>query len=277
MGGRNRAGFRRESRLADMSAAVVVTGAASGIGAAITARLDRAGWSVVLVDQDEAGLQDVAARLTGLSKVVSGDVRDAATHERAALEARGLGPLMGWVNCAGVSRPTPLLECTEDDLRAVFDVNFAGTVWGCASAVRAMLAQPESGAIVNISSVHGIRAYPDHPLYEASKAAIDALTRSVGVTYADQGVRCTAVAPGGVLTPALQASIDSAANPAGALDELLDMVPAGRLAAAAEIAEIVLFLLSPSASYITAQTIVADGAMTSHLGFRTGDDTKRSE
>jgi NAD(P)-dependent dehydrogenase (short-subunit alcohol dehydrogenase family) len=257
--------------------AVVVTGAASGIGMAIARRMVRDHSAVVLVDRDADRLADVASALGGSTITVAGDVRDRATHDLAAAAALELGGLRGWVNCAGVSRPTPLLECTDADVHDIVDANFGGSLWGCAAAVRALLAEGRPGAIVNVSSVHGRRAYPDHALYEASKAAIEALTRSVGVTYAGDGIRCNAVAPGGVATPALQASISSAADPDGALAELLTEIPVGRLAAVDEIAEVVHFLLSDASAYVTAQTIVADGAMTSHLGFRTDPLTRRSE
>lgn len=258
-----------------MTSVVVVTGAASGIGDAVSRRLVADGHAVVAVDWNATDAHEDSDG-PGRAVRLTGDVRDRETHEAAARIAAELGVLTGWVNCAGVSRPSPLLELTDSDLHDLFDVNFRGCLWGSRAAVESMRASGAGGSIVNVSSVHGRRAYPDYVLYEASKAAIEALTRSVAVTYAAEAIRCNAVAPGGVETPALRASLDSAADPAAALAELTEMIPAGRLAGAAEVADAVSFLLGPGSTYVTAQTLVVDGGMTSHVGFRESEAARRT-
>lgn len=253
----------------------VVTGAGSGIGRAIAERLHADGWAVALVDRDEPAVQTVAAGLGDGAAWVSGDVADRRTHQRAAESAVALGPLAGWVNCAGVTRPCGLPQLTEGEAAATIDVNLYGTLWGTQAAVGHWLAAGTGGALVNISSVHGRRAYPDHAVYEMTKAAIEALTRNVGVSHAVDGIRANAVAPGGVRTPALEESLASALDPAAAMAELTDFIPAGRLAEAAEVAAVVAFLLSDQAGYISGQTLVVDGAMTTHIGFRADAEAKR--
>lgn len=250
----------------------VVTGAASGIGKAIAARLQADGRALVLVDRDPR-LTDIAAAWDAIAVV--GDTADPATHQRAA-DAAGL-TLAAWVNCAGVTRPSALIELTRDEAEATIEPNLYGTLWGCQAAVASWLRWGIRGAIVNISSVHGRRAYPNHAVYEMTKAAIEALTRNLAVSHAADGIRVNAVAPGAVLTPALADSIDSAADPDAAVAELVDLIPAGRLAEPSEIAEAVAFLLSDKAGYVTGQTLVVDGGMTVHIGFEESDAARRTK
>lgn len=260
-----------------MSAAVsaVVTGAGSGIGRAVAERLHREGWAVVVVDLDPVSAARVATELGDGAVWLAGDVAEPRTHQRALEEALALGRLAGWVNCAGVTRPGALPTLTPEDAAATIDVNLYGTLWGTRAAVTHWTTAGGGGALVNISSVHGRRAYPDHAVYEMTKAAIEALTRNVAVSHAADGIRANAVAPGGVRTPALEDSLASAADPAAALAELTDLIPAGRLAEPEEVSATVAFLLSSEASYLTGQTLVVDGAMTVHIGFAAEQEAKR--
>ena len=257
------------------AASAVVTGAGSGIGRAIAQRLHHEGWAVVLVDLDAASLAEATNALVSGATAVCGDVADQRTHQLALEAALALGPLDAWVNCAGLTRPCPLPALTAEVAAATIDVNLYGTLWGTRTAVAHWVAQGVGGAVVNISSVHGRRAYPDHAVYEMSKAAIEALTRNVAVSYAAAGIRANAVAPGAVRTPALARSLDSAPDPAAALAELTEFIPAGRLADPSEVAAAVAFLLSAESAYLTGQTLVVDGAMTAHIGFTADPAAKR--
>jgi NAD(P)-dependent dehydrogenase (short-subunit alcohol dehydrogenase family) len=254
----------------------VVTGAGSGIGRAIARRLHDDGRAVVLVDRNAAALAEAVAEFGPRASAVTGDVAQADTHQRALVAAREWGRLDAWVNCAGLTRPCPLPQLTADEAAISVDANLYGTLWGTQTAVAHWVEQGVGGAIVNISSVHGQRAYPDHAVYEMTKAAIEALTRNVAVSYAAAGIRANTVAPGGVITPALSESLASAPDPQAALAELTGFTPAGRLAEAAEVAAVVAFLLSDEAGYIAGQTLVVDGAMTAHIGFAATPEARRS-
>lgn len=255
----------------------VVTGAASGIGRAIATRLHQDGRAVVLVDIDPDALSTAAAELGAAVATVVGDVADPSTHHHALAAAVELGHLDAWVNCAGITRSHPLPTLSPADAGPIIDANLYGTLWGTRTAVAHWVGCAEPGAIVNISSVHGRRAYPDHAVYEMTKAAIEALTRNVGVSYAAARIRANAVAPGAIRTPALDDSIASAVDPVAAAAELTEFIPAGRLGDSAEVAAVVAFLLSDQASYLTAQTIVVDGAMTAHIGFDPDPNAKRPQ
>jgi NAD(P)-dependent dehydrogenase (short-subunit alcohol dehydrogenase family) len=257
------------------AASAVVTGAGSGIGRAIAERLHRDGWAVVLVDLDHAAVHEATGALGGDATAVIGDVASPRTHQLALDAALALSPLGAWVNCAGVTRPCSLPALTAEEAAATIDVNLYGTLWGTQAAVTHWLTRTDGGALVNISSVHGRRAYPDHAVYEMTKAAIEALTQNVAVSHAADGIRANAVAPGGVRTPALEQSLSSAGDPAAALAELTDFIPTGRLAEPSEVAATVAFLLSQESAYLTGQTLVIDGAMTAHIGFATDPEAKR--
>lgn len=250
-----------------MTDIVVVTGAGSGLGLGILERLTADGVLVVAVDRDVASLREIieSSSLAGV-RMVEGDVRELATHERAVAAAAELdGQLTGWVNCAGVTLVQPLIEATDAIVTQLVEVNQLGTYWGCVAAVRAFLASGESGSVVNISSIHGSHAHPGHGAYEMTKAATEALARSVAVEYGRDGIRANSVAPGAVETPALLASIASAEDPQARRAQLISQAPLGRVATTADIAAVVAFLLSKDASFVTGQTVGVDGGWSASL------------
>src|SRR5262245_19267787 len=161
-----------------MDRSVVVTGAGQGIGRACFDRLVADGWFVVGIELDEelaAGLESIPA---GSGAVVRGDVAERSTHLNAAALAREHVPLAGWVNNAGIATRGTLHRPDVEAMRRVLDVNLGGTMWGCGAAAAAFAEQRSGGAIVNISSIHGRRSFANHAAYDASKGAIDALTRN---------------------------------------------------------------------------------------------------
>jgi NAD(P)-dependent dehydrogenase (short-subunit alcohol dehydrogenase family) len=255
------AGERRRS--------LVVTGASSGIGQSIALRLAGDGWAVVLVGRDESRLAaavETIGAAGGVGSACSGDVGDRNVHARALAAALALGPLGGWVNCAGITIRNGLTHLSEDATEAMIRANQLGSLWGCEAAVGHFVASGTPGAIVNMSSVHGTHAYPEHTVYEMTKAAVEALTRSVAVTYAAHGVRANAVAPGAIRTPALDATFASAPDPVAAEGFLARRSPINRIAEPDEVASVVSFLLSDQASYVSGQTIAIDGGWTAALG-----------
>ena len=253
-----------------MQPVVVITGAASGIGKGIANKMAN-GYSLVLVDVNSAPLDVVAEeiRKKGVTvSVVAGDVSLRETHRKSVAEASKIGTLTGWVNCAGIGGVFPLHDLPENptDVMIVLEVNQIGTLWGCAEAVKSLTDSKVSGSIVNISSVHGRRAYLDHAVYEMTKAAIDALTRNVAVVYGPYGIRANSVAPGAVMSEAMEKSFVDAPDPLGRRQFLEMTTPLKRIAETSEIAEVVEFLISPRSSYLTGQSICVDGGWTASLG-----------
>lgn len=255
----------------------IVTGAASGIGRGIAIRLAEE-YQVILVDLNPTTLPAVEKELKDAGKTVFsvlGDVSLRQTHHRARTLAEEHGLLTAYVNCAGWTRGAAMHNFPNDPkvLEELIGVNQIGTFWGCAEAVNSYTTNMTKGAIVNISSVHGRRAWPDHAVYEMTKAAVDSLTRNVAVSYGPFGIRCNAVAPGAIMTPALAQSFLDAPDPKARRQSLELLTPLKRIGEPSEIAETVLFLLSDRASYISGQSLGVEGGWTSALGTPEIDET----
>lgn len=242
---------------------VVVSGAGRGIGLGIATVLAAEGWTVVGVDN--SAFADTPCAVT-----VTGDTRDQTVHREAAAAARDLAPLTGWVNNAGITRETPLHELADPEVAAtvneVIDINGRGYLWGSAIAVESFLAQDLPGAIVNISSIHGRAAWVNHAAYEFTKGGVDAMTRSLAVSYGHKGIRANAVAPGRIRTEAIDRWITEASDPAARQRDLDSGPPLERMGTPAEIGEVVAFLLSDRSSYLSGQSIAVDGGWTSQFG-----------
>ncbi len=222
-----------------MPGRVLVTGGASGIGAATCRVLAGASWDVV------------AADIAPADGVLPLDVTNEGDWDQVLDKA---GPLVGLVNCAGVRTRSSIVETSLADFERHLQVNVIGTWLGIRGFLRRH--QPgEAGAIVNVSSVNAEIAVPDQAHYVASKGAVSALTRAAAVEAAPLGVRVNAVAPGPVRTPMTAERLGDPEQAAW-LDA---RVPMGRVAEPAEIAEVVLFLLSDKSSYITGEVLFTDG------------------
>jgi NAD(P)-dependent dehydrogenase (short-subunit alcohol dehydrogenase family) len=229
-----------------VSDVAVVTGAARGIGAAIAARLARAGLDPLLVDVDP-GVEDAAAGLGRSAGAVVADITEPAGRD-AVRAAIGDRPLRALVNNAGITRDARIGRMSEADFRSVIRINLGGAY----EMTRALLdAFAEGGAIVNMSS----RAYLGNIgqfNYSASKGGLAGMTRALALELAPR-IRVNAVAPG------LTASEMTKAMPEHVLDKLIAAIPAGRMADPEEIAEVVCALAAPGASYVTGQVVVACG------------------
>jgi NAD(P)-dependent dehydrogenase (short-subunit alcohol dehydrogenase family) len=245
---------------------ILVTGGGSGIGAACARLLVSRGARVLVADRDEAAAGQVAAGLAGAAEAaedgaavaVRADVADPADGERmvaAALDA--FGRLDGAVNCAGISSglAEPLARTPLETWRAVMSVNLDG-VFYCMRAELPAIAASGRGAIVNIASIMGVVGSARSAAYTAAKHGVVGLTRTAALEYAEAGIRVNAVAPGFVDTPFL--SQESRQDSAG----LAARHPLGRLAAAGEIAQVAVFLLSGAASFVTGAVYAADGGYT---------------
>jgi len=239
----------------------VVIGGAGGIGRAVAERFARAGARVVVADLREADAVATAREIAEASgSSVSGEAVDvtssASVDDLASRVVAGLGGVDHVVNCAGISLDGPSAEHSDAEWRRVLDINLSGTFAACRAFAPALF--DAQGTIVNIASIAGFAATrPEvHVGYDASKAAIVALTRTLAVEWADRGVRVNAVAPGYTNTELLKEV--GSASPA-VLQTWIEQTPQRRLMEPADIAEVVYFLSSPASRAITAQTIVADG------------------
>jgi NAD(P)-dependent dehydrogenase (short-subunit alcohol dehydrogenase family) len=231
----------------------VVTGGASGIGAACARALARYGCKVVVADLDRAAAQRVAAELGGVAEEL--DVAREASVEDAAARIEGtIGPVGVLVNSAGVlQRPLPPEELELSSWDHVIAVDQRGTYVASAAFGRRM-ARRGRGVIVNIASVTGLRSAPLHA-YAPAKAAVISMTECLAAEWGRSGVRVNAVSPGYTRTPALQAAIDRGQRD-GAL--LAGAAALGRLVEPDEVAEAVAFLASNEAAAITGVNLPVD-------------------
>ena len=249
----------------------VVTGGASGIGAACCAVLAAQGGKVVVLDRDPDKAKELAESIGGYA--CAGDVgSQASLTEAAARIEKEVGPVTGLVNSAGIlQRPVPPEELSMETYDDVVAINQRGTYLASVIFARAMIGRGH-GAIVNIASVAGMRSMPLHS-YSPSKAAVIAMTACLAAEWGPSGIRVNAVSPGFTLTPALQAEVD-----AGRRDLSLAETQAalGRLVRPDEIAQAVAFLLSQEASAITGANLPVDcgwlagTSWTTHGGVRRG-------
>jgi meso-butanediol dehydrogenase / (S,S)-butanediol dehydrogenase / diacetyl reductase len=235
----------------------IVTGGASGMGAATVRRLAAGGASVVAVDRNAAGLLGVASGVAAVA-TVAGDVSSSSFCDQLVESVSSEhGKLDVLVNAAGIIVRSPAHDTTDEDWRRIFSVNVDGVFYMSRAAVRVMLAQG-SGAIVNFGSVWGDVGNAGHCAYAATKGAVHQLTRSMALEHARDGIRVNAVCPGEIRTPML-ASERSSPMSEDDLQRLADeTVPMGRLGEPEEVAEVVAFLASDAASYMTGSLVAVD-------------------
>lgn len=237
---------QRPVRMGDVAC---VTGGARGIGAAVAERLAEQGWQVAIIDRQ-------AASASRFSTWQADMADEAAVEEAFASIARQLGPVTVLVNNAGMVEPmAPTRDQDIADFSRTIDVNLKGTIHAARAAARQMIGAG-GGAIINLASITASLGLPGRNAYCASKSALAMLTRSMACEWAAHGIRVNAVAPGYILTPAVEALIASGERDMGAITA---RIPMGRLGAPAEIADAVAFLASDAASYITGTTLQADG------------------
>ena len=236
----------------------LVTGASRGIGEATARALDAAGGRVALVARSTDELRRVAGELTNEAVVITADLDDAGAPARIAAEAlEALGGTVDvLVNNAAAAARLPSTGLTPALIDELLRTNVRGLLL-LTTALLPQMIQRGRGSVINLSSVSGVIGTPNRAAYAASKAAVDGLTRSLAVEYGKHGIRFNSVAPG-IIDTALWAK--NKAIP-GVVEETTKLIPLGRWGQPDDVADVIVFLASDAARYVTAQTISVDGGI----------------
>ncbi len=250
---------------------VVVTGASSGIGEAIARRFVADGWDVLTGSRRQPDLAGAGWLQTNVADPAQADALVAAAVER-------FGQLDAVVNNAGVQVEKTVADTTDEDFDRVMDVNVRGVFNMCRAAVRHMSSRqqgqraaqsdgpqagrPDGGVIINIASIAATHADAGMAVYNASKGAVEALTRAVAIDHGRQGIRCVAVSPGWIATELADAVFDLEADPAAARQAAIKRHPVGRLGTPDDVAEVVAWLAGPAASFVSGSVLTVDGGLT---------------
>ena len=248
--------FTLESRVA------LVTGAGSGIGAGVARALAACGAAVGCLDLSTDGVERTVAAISdegGTAVALQADVVDeASTAAAVAALEEAFGALSAAVNCAGVHDTAPAESMSRAQWQRVIDVNLTGVFTSCQVEGRAMMAGG-GGAIVNVSSISARIANQglDQVHYNASKAAVSHLTRSLALEWVEHGIRVNALSPGYTATP-----MSRAAEGQTVVTNYLDHIPMRRMARVADLVGPVVFLLSDASAYCTGADLVVDGGAT---------------
>lgn len=242
-----------------MKQTAIVTGGSRGIGRAVAVRLAKDGMNLVInyrgnseaAEETERLCRELGAEVL----LVQGDVSRAEDCEKLAAQAKeSFGRVDVLVNNAGITRDGLLARMTEEDFRAVLDVNLVGP-WNMMKAVNRIMMKQRYGRIVNLSSVTGLMGNMGQTNYAAAKAGILGMTKSYAREVASRGITVNAVAPGFIDTDMTEAM------PEGAKDKIITGIPMGRTGKPEDVAEAVAFLASEQAGYITGEVLRVDGGM----------------
>jgi len=236
----------------------LITGAAQGIGKAVTLVLARHGADVVVADVNIEKAQETAREVEVLGRAamaVRVDVtrlEDVEKMVEAAVQRFGKIDIL--INNAGIARDKLILRMTEEDWDTVLNVNLKGT-FNCTKAVIKHMSKQRSGKIVNIASVVGMMGNPGQANYSASKAGVIGLTKTIAREFAARGINVNAIAPGYIQTPMTEVL------PEKAKEELKRLIPMERLGQPEDVAHAVLFLVSEASSYITGNILNVNGGI----------------
>lgn len=234
----------------------IVTGGGRGIGAAIVSRFVGDGYQVLACGR---GLRPdtLPARVEWVRADVSkaDDVR-----QLFASASRLLGDIGVLVNNAGIQSTKKITDSTDADWEEVIGTNALG-VFRCCRAVIPLMIQAGGGTIINIGSISGLQADPGMALYNASKAFVHGLTRSISVDHGAEGIRCVAICPGWIETGMAGDAFAAAKNPLAARRDALARHPVGRLGTPADVAALAAWLASDEGAFVSGQTFVVDGGL----------------
>jgi len=241
---------------------MIVSGGASGLGLAAGVKFAKNGYSIVLIDIDEEKGKKAEEQIKSLGQdavFVKCDISDKAQVERAAqITKERLGRADVLINNAGLEVRGSILQCTEDDWDRLYDINLKGIFYMSNAFVPFMLEQG-TGAIVNTGSILGYRTVGERAAYSSSKGAIDTLTRTMAFDLAEKNIRVNCVVPGAIDTPLIRGSINDSPNPAETEKFLGSKSVFGRMGTSEEAANVMYFLASDEASFVTGAAYFVDG------------------
>lgn len=252
------------STAASTTSRFVISGGASGIGLAVARLAVARGARVVLLDRDAPRLQASAEALGDAALPLVCDVTDSQAVTAAVNHAaHWLGGIDALVNSAGIDSLKPLEQTGDEEWASTLAVNLTGPMLMCRAAMPHLRAAG-GGSIVNISSGAGLRPLPNRTAYCATKAAVIMFGKALSIEAAADGIRVNAVCPGAIDTPLFRTSYEDGDDPQAMLEEIRRRYALGRVATPEEVAEAVLYLSGPGASYITGTALAVDGGRTFH-------------
>lgn len=238
-----------------------LTGAGSGIGRETALAIARAGASVAVCDIRSTAAEETVAMIKaagGKAEPFTLDVTDSSKmNTTVAAAARALGPIDCLATFAGIYQVKKVEDITDADWATMFAIHVNGTFHACRAVLPGMIAR-RAGAIVTTTSLHALRGQAEAAHYAAAKGAILSFTKSLAREKGPLGIRANGIAPGPIDTPLWRGTLTGGELKA-AMDGRSKVIPLGRLGETTEIAPVVVFLLSPAASYLTGQAIVIDG------------------
>jgi 3-oxoacyl-[acyl-carrier protein] reductase len=235
---------------------VLISGGSRGLGQALVKLLLDANYRVSTFSRRSTPFVEEQTRNDRFHFSVA-DISDRPSVRSFVLEAeKRQGPLYGLINCAGVVADSVLAMMPQDDLDTVLSVNLTGTLYLTRQVIRRMLLSDQGGSIINISSIVGLRGYSGLSVYAATKAGLDAVTRSLARELGPRGIRVNSVAPG-FLETEMTGGLSAAQ-----IEQIKRRTPLGRIGHPADAVGPVLFLLSEASCFITGQVLVVDGGLT---------------
>lgn len=251
--------FRLDNKVA------LVTGAGSGIGAAIAEVFGRAGAHVFVADRDEKGgvaTVEIIRRERGAAEFVPLDITDEAQCESARRVVHGkFSRLDVLVNNAGIGHVGTLLQTTGQDLDRIYAVNVRG-MFNVTKAFLPQMIERRQGVVINLASIGGVVAVRDRLAYTTSKFAVVGFTKAIALDHAMQGIRCNCLCPGRVETPFVKARLQEYPDPEKAYQEMASTQAIGRMARPEEIAAAALYLASDESAFVTGTDFIIDGGWT---------------
>ncbi|APT95569.1 short-chain dehydrogenase [Corynebacterium stationis] len=240
----------------------VITGGGRGIGRGIVNRFLEEGASVAIVQRSPID-EDLSANTK--VKHLSADLRDADSLQKVIDDAVGyFGRIDILVNNAGIMFESSVSEITSEKWDLMMDVNLKAPLF-LTQAALPYLRKSGGGSIVNIGSIEGIGANPEHAAYSASKGGIHGMTKALAVDLGADNIRCNAIAPGWIATDLSENYLDGMQDPAAARASLNNLHPVGHVGAATDIGDVAVFLASDSSRFVSGEVLVVDGGRTAKL------------